>query len=216
MSPVSSLDDSYSIITYLILSRIIGRLTKHIRLKLYCNVHILLYIINYNIRTWKTFRFLATTSYDYRKVKRQFSTLTSEFSISGWPDVRWRRIKRSLRGRRLHPHMCDHMFILDITAEKNCWEAMCDANEPRSRRYIYYYLYFIHTYTYIILIQTGVCVALKDIGRRHPLVSLENSSKRCEYTQIVCVSPSHLLSFSLFLHLSFYLSHYHYICLRLS
>jgi len=71
-----------------------------------------------------------------------------------------------------------------------------------SQIYILLFILYTYTYLYIILIQTGVCVALKDIGRRHPLANLENSSKRREYTQIVWASPSVSHCLSLFLHLS--------------
>jgi len=120
------------------------------------SLHVLLYIINYNIRTWKTFGFYATTSYGCRKEKRQFSTWTSGFSILGWPDVRGRRIKPSLRGRRLHPRVCDHMFILDITAGRPCATRM---NLVLADIYIIIYTLYIHIPIYNINTDGGVCRA---------------------------------------------------------
>lgn len=161
-------------------------------------------ILYYNIGVWKTFGFYVTTSYDCRKVKWQFLTWTLVgFPISGWPDVRRRRIRRSLCGRRLHPHMRPYVYIGYYTVRRPC---ATRTNLVHADIYTIIYILYIY-----INIQTGVCVALKDIGRWHPLAILENNSKRREYTQIVCMSPFHSLSLTLYISLTIFI-----LCLRLS
>jgi len=162
------------------------------------HVLLLLYIINYNIRALKTFGFYETTSYGCREEKK--GNFRPDIGVTRC--ARKKNIRRSLRGRRLHPHVCDHMFILDITAGRPCATRM---NLVLADIYILLFILCTYLYINIISIQTGVCVALKDIGRpRHPLASLVNSSKRREYTQIVCSSPS--LTHSLSLTISHFIS----------
>lgn len=145
-----------------------------------------------------------TTPYDFCKVKWQFSTWTLGFLMSGWPDVQRRRIRRS-PVVVAYILICDHMFILDTKRREKTAGRPCATWTNLVRAYIF------------ILILTGVCVALKDIGRWHPLAILENNSKRREYTQIVCKprshSLSHYISLTIFISVSVFLNWC--VCLRL-